>query len=111
MSVTGNLPSRALRNLGVLARASIGFASLLAAACSGGDSKPERTALKAPDIFDAPIPHLEGDVESAFNDGDIAFSTPMTAADGLGPLYTRTSCDSCHANGVRGPGLVQKMSV
>jgi CxxC motif-containing protein (DUF1111 family) len=35
----------------------------------------------------------------------------MTAADGLGPLYTRTSCDSCHANGVRGPGLVQKMSV
>src|SRR5262249_28794453 len=49
--------------------------------------------------------------EAEFNDGDLAFGTPLREADGLGPLYTRASCDSCHADGVRGPGIVQKMAV
>jgi CxxC motif-containing protein (DUF1111 family) len=114
MSVTGLLSSRGLRRSGIdaLASASIGVASLFTLACSGGDApEPEQKRLRPPDVVDAPIPHLDGDTAAAFSDGDFAFSTPMTAADGLGPLYTRTSCDSCHADGVRGPGLVQKMSV
>src|ERR1041385_9033156 len=85
--------------------ACIGIAGLLALGCSGGDSTEERAPLHAPDSLDAPIPRLKTDLAADFNDGDIAFSTPMTAADGLGPLYTRTSCDACHADGVRGPGL------
>ena len=32
-------------------------------------------------------------------------------ADGLGPLYIRTSCSSCHQAANKGPGSVQKMSV
>ncbi len=35
----------------------------------------------------------------------------MRPADGLGPLYIRHACADCHETGVRGPGLVQKMSV
>src|SRR5690349_19672080 len=87
---------------------------LTLAGCSGGnDSKPGKAPVVTThaDPFDVPIVGLSAAFEADFNDGDIAFSTPMRDADGLGPLYTRTACDACHATGVRGPGLVQKMSV
>ncbi|HVU03737.1 MAG TPA: di-heme oxidoredictase family protein [Polyangiaceae bacterium] len=81
--------------------------------CSGDAQKPAPAPLdeRAPDRFDVSIGGLAADLQGEFDDGDLAFSTPMREADGLGPLYTRTSCDSCHSSGVRGPGLVQKMSV
>ncbi|HEU4579692.1 MAG TPA: di-heme oxidoredictase family protein, partial [Polyangiaceae bacterium] len=74
-----------------------------------GSTAPVRTS--AVDVFDAPIAGLSAELEEGFNDGDLLFGTPLRPADGLGPLYTRSSCDSCHAEGVRGPGLVSKMSV
>src|SRR5215471_8689315 len=91
-------------------------AMLAVAGCSGNAPEPKPTPTKPGSIvhadpFDVPINGLSSQHEAEFNDGDIAFSTPMREADGLGPLYTRTACDSCHATGVRGPGLVQKMSV
>src|ERR1051325_12094229 len=87
---------------------------LTLAGCSGGnDSKPGKTPIITThaDPFDVPVVGLSAPFEAAFNDGDIAFSTPMRDADGLGPLYTRTACDACHATGVRGPGPGQKMAV
>lgn len=48
---------------------------------------------------------------SKFHDGDGVFELPMRSADGLGPLYIRHACSDCHETGVRGPGLVQKMSI
>jgi len=69
--------------------------------------RPTRTV----DVFDSPISGISSEQEASFNDGDLLFGTPLRPADGLGPLYTRSSCDSCHAEGVRGPGLVSKMSV
>jgi CxxC motif-containing protein (DUF1111 family) len=66
---------------------------------------------KTVDIGDNPISGLSAELEADFNDGDLLFGTPLRQADGLGPLYTRSSCDSCHADDVRGPGLVSKMSV
>jgi CxxC motif-containing protein (DUF1111 family) len=63
------------------------------------------------DLFDVPVAGLADELDAQFNDGDLLFSTPLREADGLGPLYTRSSCDSCHTDGVRGPGMVQKMSV
>jgi CxxC motif-containing protein (DUF1111 family) len=90
----------------------------LLAACAGSDEVGEpatpdvlpRTA-KAPDLFDIPVGGLDAALEAEFNDGDLLFSSPLREADGLGPLYTRSSCDSCHSDGVRGPGMVQKMSI
>ncbi|HWP08980.1 MAG TPA: hypothetical protein VNN72_24730, partial [Polyangiaceae bacterium] len=73
-------------------------------------SEPTPTGTKV-DAFDIPITGLARSWIADFNDGDLLFSTPLREADGLGPLYTRAACSSCHETGVRGPGLVQKMSV
>src|SRR5689334_6992899 len=104
------MPARAIPSRGLLFAAFF----LTFAGCSGeGEPKPDatRTVMTHADPFDVPIVGLSAAFEADFNDGDVAFSTPMRDADGLGPLYTRTACDACHATGVRGPGLVQKMSV
>ncbi len=90
---------------------------LLVVACSGGPSVVAREAPSSGplgsslDAFDVPVQGLPDALSADFNDGDVAFGTPMREPDGLGPLYTRAACDSCHSSAVRGPGLVQKMSV
>jgi CxxC motif-containing protein (DUF1111 family) len=76
---------------------------------TAGSAAPLSTSTV--DVFDGPIAGISAELEADFNDGDLLFGTPLRPADGLGPLYTRSSCDSCHAQGVRGPGLVSKMSV
>lgn len=91
--------------------------SLALGACGsspGSDSTPgslpsSSTALS--DVFDVPLRDLPHELAARFNDGDVLFSTPLRDADGLGPLYTRASCSACHDGAVRGPGLVQKMSI
>jgi CxxC motif-containing protein (DUF1111 family) len=93
--------------------ASIAGAAFLLAACSGGTTSPEGPTPQKPlsQVHDVPISNLTAKQDADFNDGDAAFAIAMRDADGLGPLYTRVSCDACHTGGVRGPGLVQKMSV
>lgn len=86
------------------------------AGCGGGNAPSSTTTVPPVDVahvdpFDVNIGGVTSPYYDAFNNGDIAFDTPLRDGDGLGPLYTRASCDSCHADGVRGPGLVQKMSV
>lgn len=86
---------------------------LLAAGCGAdadGPPTPQPTRPRS-ESFDGPVADLSPELTAAFNDGDIAFGTPVREADGLGPLYTRTSCDACHAEAIRGPGIVQKMSL
>jgi CxxC motif-containing protein (DUF1111 family) len=73
------------------------------------DEEPSETPV--PEFFDVPIPGVGAELEAEFNDGDIAFATPVREADGLGPLYTRAACAGCHAEALRGPGLVHKMAV
>lgn len=63
------------------------------------------------DPFDVPITGIGSDLVAAFYNGDAEFSLVLRPLDGLGPLYTRPSCDACHGNAVRGPGLVQKMAI
>ena len=87
---------------------------LAIAACSGSaeppapDAPPSSTLVNASDV---PIDGLSREDVAKFNDGDALFDLPFRPADGLGPLYIRTACSSCHAEGSRGPGLVQKMVV
>ena len=101
-----------LRFAGASATALLSWAWL---GCSGAESPAPADTLPSStntvDVFDAPIVGISSELEASFNDGDLLFGTPLRPADGLGPLYTRSSCDSCHAEGVRGPGLVSKMSV
>jgi CxxC motif-containing protein (DUF1111 family) len=82
-------------------------------ACGGGsDAEPTDEApapLPSVDAVDVPVRGLAAEWIAEFNDGDLAFGTPLREADGLGPLYTRASCAACHDSGARGPGRVQKM--
>lgn len=60
---------------------------------------------------DVPIDGLPADDVARFDDGDALFGLPFRPADGLGPLFIRTSCAACHHEGARGPGLVQRLAV
>ena len=100
----------------------IAGAALVAACSSSGDSvAPDggattdggasEASIDTGDPFDQPISGLSDDLFKAFNDGDAEFNLVLRPYDGLGPLYTRSSCGGCHREGERGPGLVQKMVV
>jgi CxxC motif-containing protein (DUF1111 family) len=86
-----------------------------APACGG--SPPPVTTNDVPagvaNAFDMPVSKATADWVARFNDGDRLFQIVLRDADGLGPLYTRQFCGACHddADGLRGPGVAQKMSV
>jgi CxxC motif-containing protein (DUF1111 family) len=63
------------------------------------------------DPVDVPIAGITDEQQNAFFEGDALFGLPLREHDGLGPLYTRSACGSCHEEGLRGPGSVQKMAV
>lgn len=62
------------------------------------------------DPTDLPLAGLTPEWEARFAEGDRLFEVPFTAVDGLGPLYIRQSCASCHQGGGRGPGFVEKVA-
>jgi len=62
------------------------------------------------DLTDLPLAGLTPEWEARFLEGDRLFEVPFTAVDGLGPLYIRQSCASCHQGGGRGPGFVEKVA-
>lgn len=66
--------------------------------------------LISEDNSDDPLKDLTPELQKAFDDGDAFFEARMFSAQGLGPVYIRTSCASCHANDGKGPGFVQKMA-
>ncbi|MEO7729660.1 MAG: di-heme oxidoredictase family protein [Kofleriaceae bacterium] len=72
------------------------------------DARPPSSLINASDVPVDGLPHAE---VVSFQDGDDLFGLPFRAVDGLGPLFIRTSCAACHAEGARGPGLVEKMAL
>jgi CxxC motif-containing protein (DUF1111 family) len=81
------------------------------AACSSDASSNAAPIFGVDDQFDIPIRGLTAEEDDTFAAGDSLFDLSLRPYDGLGPLYTRSACSDCHAEGVRGPGLVQKMAV
>jgi CxxC motif-containing protein (DUF1111 family) len=63
------------------------------------------------DAVDQPLAAATDAQLAVFHRGDALFDHDFTSVDGLGPLYIRQSCGSCHALAGKGPGLVQKMAV
>lgn len=47
----------------------------------------------------------------AFRAGDALAEHAFAAEEGLGPLYVRSSCASCHLRGGRGPGVTERFAV
>lgn len=60
------------------------------------------------DPSDNPLRDLPPALERAVAAGDALFEQRFFDAQGLGPLYIRTSCASCHADDGKGPGFVTK---
>ncbi|MEO8185268.1 MAG: di-heme oxidoredictase family protein [Deltaproteobacteria bacterium] len=89
----------------------VGAAVVACSSSEPAEVSPAPLPTNTVDIGDNPISGISPQLEADFNDGDLLFGTPLRQADGLGPLYTRSACDSCHADDARGPGLVSKMSV
>jgi CxxC motif-containing protein (DUF1111 family) len=78
---------------------------------STGGPRKKVTVFGADDPFDVPATGLAAADLQQFEPGDALFGLSLREYDGLGPLYTRTSCGACHQEGERGPGVVQKMVV
>ncbi len=103
------------------ARAHVAVASAFALAVVVGSvgcsSRSASSALAAPfdggagDPADVPLDGVTREQVALFDEGDELFDLTLRDYDGLGPLYTRTSCGACHEGAARGPGFVQKMSV
>lgn len=75
--------------------------------CAGAPA----AAVPTPDGPDLPLGALSEAQGDVFRRGDELFNLALRPYDGLGPLYTKSSCGECHQEGARGPGLVQKMSL
>ena len=86
----------------------------LALGCSSGssvDASSDAAPSAQQNAADLPIDGVSATMATDFAKGDRLFELPFRPADGLGPLFVRTSCAACHDGAARGPGLVQKMSV
>ncbi|HXU61478.1 MAG TPA: hypothetical protein VN962_07250, partial [Polyangia bacterium] len=83
------------------------------AGCGEAPTTAPAPSAAVVNAFDIPVAGLSADWVSRFSDGDTLFQIVLRDADGLGPLYTRQFCGACHddADGLRGPGVAQKMSV
>lgn len=80
----------------------------LVAALGGCSDNPGSTTTISEDGVDLPLRTASAAQRSAFRVGDALFGTPFRTSDGLGPLFIRDNCESCHQEGGRGPGTVQK---
>jgi CxxC motif-containing protein (DUF1111 family) len=83
----------------------------LGCAESSEDDAFEGLTLIHADASDLPLPGLDPDVRTRFDEGDTLFEAVFREGQGLGPLYIRQSCASCHADDARGPGSVLKMAL
>lgn len=63
------------------------------------------------DLGDQPLPKLPAEWFARFNAGDKLFDQTFFESQGLGPVFIRAACSSCHADDARGPGAVRKMVV
>lgn len=98
------LPPFALRSIPlVLALAALGGCAFPDDPAAPGEAESDRSG--------APLGGISTRLTSQFNRGDALFERTQHNADGLGPLYVRAACADCHRDDVRGPGLVEKLSV
>lgn len=61
------------------------------------------------DPSDLPLAGLSDHWQARFLAGDAAFDQVFRSTQGLGPVYIRQSCASCHTADARGPGASRKM--
>ena len=80
----------------LLAVTFVGASSL---AMAGGVPVPQPKA-------GAPLPGLTPAELALFEAGKVIYSTPLEVEDGLGPIFNKAGCFSCHANPLGGWGSI-----
>lgn len=88
-------------------RSDILYLALFLGAC---DADSAGSKIVQEDGVDLPLRTATAEQKLVFRKGDALFGTPFRTSDGLGPLYIRGNCESCHREGGRGPGTVQRMA-
>jgi CxxC motif-containing protein (DUF1111 family) len=86
---------------------SIAVLAFLCAACE----PPPSYVIVSEDPTDNPVANLDADQQKRFDRGDAAFEALKRESQGLGPLYIRAACASCHADDAKGPGFVTKIVI
>ena len=79
--------------------------------CASPDEPTRPEPRSGTDLSDLPLRGTSGTLLEQFDRGDALFERTQRDADGLGPLYVRAACVDCHRDDVRGPGLVEKISI
>lgn len=79
-------------------------------ASSPSSDQPTPTLVRD-DPSDRPIEGLGPDELLAFARGDARFEEPFADTQGIGPHYIQRSCESCHEDDLRGPGVVQRFVI
>lgn len=80
-------------------------------AVPGGPDAGGIPTLPTPAGPDRVLAGASEDQARAFRIGDAFFEQVFTEFDGLGPVYVRPSCESCHLHAGRGPGTTQRMGL
>lgn len=75
---------------------------------SNADEPADDLMWVTDDAVGTPLAGIDAHWQLRFDEGDALFEQPFREADGLGPVYIRQSCASCHADDLRGPGAVTK---
>lgn len=83
---------------------------LIAAGCAKDESPPAFEVIRE-DATAIPLRGLTAEERAHFDEGDALFEELFIETTGLGPVYIRQRCSSCHADDARGPGIVTKMSI
>jgi CxxC motif-containing protein (DUF1111 family) len=76
---------------------------------SGSEAPHVEARRVGVDRSDFPLVKATPEESERFKRGDELFEVSLREVDGLGPLYVRPSCVSCHQDDARGPGLVTKV--
>lgn len=88
----------------------LGLASALAHGCGAKEAPPATAPVSAAlDRPNRPLKAATASEVDIFDEGDVIFEAIMRPADGLGPVFIKSACASCHREDGRGPGLVGKM--
>ena len=74
----------------------------------GGAAQDSGNELHLQERSGEPFRELSPQQLQAFTNGQISYSTPITIDGGLGPIFNKTNCTSCHGTGliIGGPGTI-----
>lgn len=86
-------------------------AALLAVGCGAEPDAAPTWRLVREDPTDLPLRGLTDAEQEVFDRGDVLFEREYRRSQGLGPVFIRASCGSCHAKDARGPGFVERAVV